>query len=454
MDVSAPSAPASTLFTGSNVQRRLGKWNAAVAAAMLRMWPEVRKQAMYTDADTWSSVTGLHAIPAELQPLLAVPAAAADKKLLGYAAVYVRHMQALGLRAYIELARRMEALAFTLLPVQFAAARNEWAPGAAFATTALKCANLPSIQDKALGAAAAYVMVASASASAETLRVLCAPVGSQTPAPLSWRAPRGAQIVAWDTDTASFPVTQCPRGYWALIQTTEAEGNDSIIAWIDSEQGVREWTLPPDAPRVQGWQWIVSSRIFRPTHTLTLIGTRGASEFLLDDNQSVAALCKTVDFKRAARPRAGEKTLGRSGGGGGHVGWHAACGSAVMFDLHTLAVHIMDADHNDSDTLVALVDEMANTHDLAAQENFIYSNGQIMAVLPDSQSVAALCGNSGGGGGSVSVSTRHKCVDVFTRANDWWRLRLRLLKKNEQDWEAHVVGLNLPAGWRVADVCE
>jgi hypothetical protein len=437
------------LFTGRNVQRCLGKWNAAAVACLLRMWPDVRKHAVRLNKNTWVQVTGLRAVPAELA-MIALPAeeqSMPDAKMLGHVAAYARHMSVLGAQAYADLARRLHVLALAITPTQFVAARAEVRHDAdMFLNTAFHCA--ATVQDDALGATLAYLLVALP----DDVKHVGVPVGSHTPAPLSWAVPHDVLISEWSTTLPApphFTARTHARAYWALLSGPRSHGaedgngdgdSDGVrVARFDIEEGVTEW----DVPHVEGmlaqaqWKWIASVTPFRREPMLILFGVTHVVQLTLIDSQQHLRVERVLRLDDAAQPshHPHEQVLGRSSN---YVGWRTAANGTVLFDLHALQVE------TDADTIATVTSDMIHTHAPGAQQNFIYVNGRITAALPAEQCIVAVTQSS------------TSCVDAFSRSNDWWRL-VRAHKAgrgSSSRWEAHVLGLSLQPGWTVVNVCE
>lgn len=377
-----------TLFTGAHVQRSLGKWNAAYAAVMLRMWQDVKASTTPLNADTWQEVTGLHSIPSDLIALQENE----DAKRLGQVAVYARHMNTLGLRSFVELGRRLYAFSLVVPVRQF----RETGKQHTFIHTALAC--IEATGDRAVGVTLAYLL--HVLPCTPVAAVVATPVGSLTPPPLSWSpAPKP---VTWEV-ASSLANTPGPRAYWALLKGGK-------LARLDAHEGVREWSLPLDGVEPR---WCVGVTPFRPvSQVLVIFDTGAASIEVLEDG---ARLLQRVQWdSNDYAPQSDSMSVVAN-----YACWQGARNNLVALGLNTLCIE------TEAETLSVLADDIVNSHAPGAQMNFMYRDGVVVARLPADQEIVAVTG-----------SLRY--MDVFTRSRDWWRL----VRLPDDSFHAFVTGLH------------
>lgn len=401
------------LFTGAHVQRTLGKWAAAYAAVELRMWPQLKGQAVPLNAETWTEVTGLHEVPPELTRLVDTE----NEKVLGQVAVHARFMASQGLRSFVELGRRLYALSLTLPAKPFPVRVESFLDTSAACTAACN-------HDKALGVTMAYLIhVLPANKAA---RVLPA-VGSLTATPLTWSTPGTVQTITWEP-ASSLDNTAGPRAFWGVLANQSV--NQTHLARFDARHGVSEWALPPLDTRLGGVKWCVGVTPFKPVSKVVIVCERGATlaDVFTDSNDgSEVRFTETVAWEPVHAPSQ-SMTVSMVAN---FVCWLNDASTLVALDLHTLSIQ------TDVDTLALLADDILKSQAPAAQMNFIYTNGEVIACLPADQDIVAVTGSP-------------RCIDVFTASYDWWRLH----RLPDNTFHALVVGVHVSAGFTVTHVSE
>lgn len=389
------------LFTGALVQRALGKWNAAYAAVVLRMWTELRARAVPLNAESWPEVTGEHAMPPELQRLVE----AENEKVVGQVAVYARHMHSQGLRAFVELGRRLHAHSLLIPQTAFMEALKLDRPPC-FLDAVATCADV--CNDRATSVTLAYLLhvLPLAGQAKERTNVAC-PVGALTPPPLSWS---GAHIktVSWEA-AASLEHTPGPAAYWALVVK-----RDTVwLARLHAHEGVREWQLAGhDTAHTGRARWCIGITPFRTASKVIVVFDKAAMLYTVTDEQ--ACPDEEVVWDGACAPSESEMMSVT----GTHACWQGST-ALVALNMYEFCIE------TNADTLALLADDVASSQAPGAQLNFIYRDGAVMARLPPNQEIVAVAGSA-------------RCVDAFTCTRDWWRL----VRTPDGAFHAYVVGLH------------
>lgn len=401
-----------TLMRAENVEAHLSRWELAVFASDLHLFlvddeeggtpftPLLLEQGK-TEQEAWLLVTG-SVMPAAVQSHWAVRKRMSRQLAKPKHAARTLHRWLMNYRQLKQkpytsmqlLSQRLQAFALVVPPDEIASLAPQ-------ATTWDTVVHMIDVFQQDWATAASVTVLLHLMRAMQTEKP--AFVGSLTPVPSTW--PTIPTLTRVYTDQP-LPRSEGVNRYAVLFQTRQAVSVAIVSSHIGQEC---EWRVPLRRQHEPKWVMKRGDGVGVGSQgAVTVVEGGVASEWRTDEQPQTRVMTKLDNM----------------------LVW------AEKGELHGLTLSSMQLVADTSEVQRRLLDDARTAVCACVDKNIVFCNGAVLFRLPPlvEQRVVAVQRSS------------VQLVDVFTSVGDWWRVNVDTL-------EAVVVGLDLPRGAQIVDVC-